>query len=405
MNRRRGFIGHFLTQVRRLRADGSQRILLLGIAPLICWLFCALYGDGTVKDLPIGICDQDHSALSRTLIRAIDATKLMRIVSNDASPEDLASGIRSGALCAGFYFPQGMEAAIKAGKQTRAVVFRNGTNYLISSFIGRESQTVVRTINAGLVLARLRKNGVPAKNGLALVSPLAVDVSNVYNPSFNYLNFLCPGVVFAQFGLIVMISGALCFAREKRRAVFRFRAQIEFAGLCAKISLYAIIIIALTSCILFALFPWYGVTTLHDSVMAVPSIALFLAACWWMGSFIGILLGQAALASEVCIFIGMPAFIFSGWTFPLRAAPPFMAVIAHGLPFTYFMHAWFQTAGMGRGALSPIPELIVLLSIALACMAGVFGLFILYQGHRRGRFLGISYARILGTPPAEAIHE
>jgi ABC-2 type transport system permease protein len=164
-----GFIGVFLREWRRLRADGPLKILLFAIAPVCCWLFCALYGDGTIKDLPIGICDQDQSALSRTITRATDATKLMRVAQMVGTVQELKAGIRSGAFCAGFYFPQNMESDVKSGKQAQPIIFRNGVNYLVSSFVGRESQNLLRTINAGLVKQRLCKSGISQLRALALV--------------------------------------------------------------------------------------------------------------------------------------------------------------------------------------------------------------------------------------------
>ena len=126
----------------------------------MCWLFCAIYGDGSLKNLPVAIYDADHSALSRTIARGIDATKLMNIAAFVDSKEALEHGIASGAYTAGFYLPRGLEANVKAGRQAQPVIFRNGTNYLVSSYIAREGLPVLRTINAGLVISRLCKSGV-----------------------------------------------------------------------------------------------------------------------------------------------------------------------------------------------------------------------------------------------------
>ena len=364
-----GFRGVVPREWRRLRADGPQKILLVVIAPLVFWLFCAFLGDGTVKNLPVAICDDDHSALSRTIARSIDATKLMHVLSYVKTVEELQQGIAAGRYAAGLYLPANMEADVKAGRQVQPVLFRNGTNFLVSSFIARDAQTVLRTVNAGLIKSRLAKVGLGAGQAMALVSPIAVDMSNLYNPSFNYCNYLAPGIVFAQLGMIVMLSGAICFARERERntlAQLRHRARARIGlALHGKAAPYALAIALLTAGILLVLFPVYNIARFGDGVAALPGIALFLCASWWMGALAGIVTGRVLVAAQVAIFLGMPSFIFSGWTFPLPAAPEPMAAAAQVLPFTHFMPVWFSAARMHLGPFSPVKELAILVSITV----------------------------------------
>ena len=56
-----------------LRALVAWIPLLLGV-----WV-CLLFQGGLVRELPIGLIDQDHSALSRQLARALNASAAMRL--------------------------------------------------------------------------------------------------------------------------------------------------------------------------------------------------------------------------------------------------------------------------------------------------------------------------------------
>jgi ABC-2 type transport system permease protein len=366
-----GLFSVSMREWRRFRADVTQKILLLVIAPVICWFFCALYGDGTIRNIPVAIYDADHSALSRTIARSINATKLMNIVAYVDSKESLEHGIASGAYAAGFFLPPGLEADAKAGRCAQPVLFRNGTNYLVASYIAREGLSVIRTINAGIVISRLRKSGMGRRQALALVSPIGVDISNVYNPAFSYLHYFSPGIIFAQFGMIVMISAAMCFAHERQRVnmpQLRFRASNNITrALHGKSAIYLTVVLALAALILWVLFPLYSVATPMESLSALPSVLLYIAACWWMGALAGTITASPLLSAEIGIFLGMPAFIFSGWTFPLEAVPGVMVALANVLPFTHFMPAWFATARMGNGAFFPLHEQGILAAVAAGC--------------------------------------
>jgi ABC-2 type transport system permease protein len=370
VNPYRGFIGVALREWRRLCADGPQKILLFAITPGVLWLFCAFLGNGSVADLPVAVCDEDQSVLSRTVARSFDATKLVRVVSYVNSCDEIRRGIAAGTFAGGLYLPRGMEAAVKAGRPVQPVFFRNGTNYLVSSFLSRDAQAVLRTVNAGLVKARLSKAGLGREQAMALIAPVGADVSNLYNVNFNYLTFLAPGIVFAQFGLIVMLAGAICFARERERHTLfplRQRANASVAAaLHGKTAPYAAVFAFTAALLLAVLFPLHHVASFTDAIPALPAIVLFVASSWWIGAAVGCVTGNAMIAAQVAIFVGMPSFIFSGWTFPLPAAPGVMAALAQLLPFTHFMPVWFSSARMNLGPLSSAGELAALGGIALA---------------------------------------
>lgn len=365
-----GFRGVFMREWRRFASDNPMKILLLGIAPAVLWLFASFCGDGAVKNLPVAVYDADNSALTRAAIRMIDATRLMKVTAHVESIAELEKGIESGRFAGGFFLPPCMEADIKAGRQVQPVIFRNGTAFIASSFIAREGLGIFRTLSAGIVMSRLSKSGMSSEAALALVSPVGVDASNLYNTVMSYQNYLAPGIMFAQLGMIVMIAGAVCFAREKEHGtLLRFRRRARgnhLAALHGKTAPYALIIGLLVLLMLAILFPLKGIADFPDAAAALPAIFLFLAASWWMGALIGVITGQVMLGASISIFMGMPAFIFSGWTFPLPAAPGIMGAAAQILPFTHFMPGWFSAARMHMGPFSSPAALLILFAMTVA---------------------------------------
>ena len=349
---------------KRFRADGSLKLLLFVIAPLLAWSFCAIYDRGTVSDLPVAVVDNDHSSLSRTMIRSLNATKTMRVITYVNSVEEIEKGIANGDFAAGFVFPAGMLADVKASRQVQPQLFCNGINYLAATLIIRESRTVLKTISAGIVKTRLVKSGMSDGRALALVSPVVVDLSNLYNPTMSYKDYLSPGLVFAQLGTIFMLLGALCFARERERNTLsglRLRAGAHtFSALHGKFVFHLLIITIVCVLVCFVLFPAYRIGSVSGCVKVFPGLLLFMTASWWMGAFIGIVAGKATVAASFSFAIGMPAFLFSGWTFPLPAAPPLYTVVAAVLPFPRFMPIWFATAQKGMGVFADPADMAVL---------------------------------------------
>jgi ABC-2 type transport system permease protein len=166
-----------------------------------------------------------------------------------------------------------------------------------------------------------------------------------------------------------MLAGALCFARERERhtlAQLRYRSGSNpLSALHGKSLPYALCISGLCSIMLFIIFPLYGIVDIAAALRVVPSIVLFLCASWWIGALVGIISGKVLVSSSLSFGIGMPSFLFSGWTFPLPAAPYFYTLVAAVLPFPHFMPLWFSAAEKGRGPFSLPSELLILLAIAV----------------------------------------
>ena len=63
---------------RRLWCDPWLRALV-GWIPLLLLLWVgALFNGGLVRDLPVGLVDEDHSSLSRALARTLDSSPSIR---------------------------------------------------------------------------------------------------------------------------------------------------------------------------------------------------------------------------------------------------------------------------------------------------------------------------------------
>jgi ABC-2 type transport system permease protein len=63
---------------------------------------------------------------------------------------------------------------------------------------------------------------------------------------------------------------------------------------------------------------------------------------------------------DIAFFYNSPAFVFSGFTFPLIGMPFFNSLYAHFIPYTHFLHAFFKLYQMGTPFRYITPELSIL---------------------------------------------
>ncbi|MBT2416220.1 ABC transporter permease, partial [Streptomyces sp. ISL-12] len=68
--------------------------------------------------------------------------------------------------------------------------------------------------------------------------------------------------------------------------------------------------------------------------------AVFVGSASFLGVFISILIPDALKATQILMVIASPAFIISGFTWPLNAMPAFVQFIANIIPLTPFLQAF-----------------------------------------------------------------
>ncbi len=375
---RNGMAARLRHEFLRFAKDRALLSLTLPVPAVLFTLFCLIYGNGSITGIPVAVCDADNSSLSRTLMRAVGASGTMRIVQSETSLDDLDRLLRQGRVAGAFYFPCGMERNIKRGEQAFPVFYKNSQNVQVGNLLTREATAIFRTVNGGVLLQKFRAGGLTRDQALGIVNPVLTDVSVLYNPNFNYTQFLCPGLIFAQFQVMIMIAAILLFNRDYRNASGNDSAATRGSApavLVARSAPACVAFVAMASLVLFILFPIFNIRIIGPVLPAFGAVMLFIAASFMPGILIGLLVRKAVSGMALGILINMPAFIFSGFTYPLRAFPGPYKLLANALPFTHFAPAFSQIAfinaplpyampGLARLALFavvPLPFVLILL--------------------------------------------
>jgi len=356
-------------EICRFAKDKVMIALAIVIPVIICLIFVVIYDTGAITELPVAVYDADNSEVSRMFCRALDASSSMKIVDNVNSIPEIEDGIRKGIYQGGFYFPANMERDIKANRQTPPVLYKNSQNIIVCNYLLREGLTILRTYNAGVLLKKLRLKGASDEQGMAIVNPISVDVSVLYNANFSYLSFLSPGFIFVQFQMTIMLSALLVFVREFERktidsalAIVNNNRALFILGKALPLFLVHCCMAIIILCIAFPL----GKIYLPGSYPAVICITLlFVLASFIPGLLLGAVVHDSFYVTELSIFINMPTFIYSGYTFPLWAVPGLFVAFAQIMPFTHFFTAFFKVAQMNVSITYAFPEICKLLAFII----------------------------------------
>ncbi|WP_422097214.1 ABC transporter permease [Variovorax sp.] len=345
---------------------------------LIWWIFSA----GLPERLPIGVLDQDRSALSRQIVRFLDATPGLRVVQRFDDEGAMARALTSGAVDAAVQLPRDLNREVKQGRAGQVVLLHNAQLGTHSSLIQRDVRTVVATVSGGVELAVRNKRGESMIAARATMEPLKAGTVALFNTSGDYEQFLGAALIPALLHILAMTAGAWAVGRELRdRSIGGWlgaapRWHEALAALAGKLALpFASLSLVGIAAMLWITTGrgWHPVGSLGWTLFALVA---FLALSIALGGFVAALTRSLRTALSATGFITAPAFAFGGVGFPLVAMPALAQLWAALLPYTHYVRVQMEQLQMGAplaySAATPL-WMVVGTAVLLAATATALG--------------------------------
>lgn len=352
-----------LREWRYIKGDRRLMFIMLAVPLLYTSLFGTLYWRHVVKEIPTVIFDQSNTALSREVVTAFRDAEKFRVVgyaASEAEVRELLDGRR--AICA-LVIPPDFDRRVRRGDEARILVIVNGSNMLHSNAVLTAATEITGTLSAGLSARSLEAQGFLPQAAEKTAVPLGLGLRVWYNPTFNYTNFLVPGLVATVAQQITLLYVAVAVAREKERNTL---GDLKRDGVPAA----AVILGKMAAYLPINLLTFTGMLIILTGLFSVPFrgslpallllATVFLLCIHALGIFLSTVCRNELEATQLAMLVAVPSFLFSGYTWPLHAMPLPARAVAHLFPLTYFATDLRDIALMGVGLREVLPDLLVL---------------------------------------------
>lgn len=359
------FLNLLRTEFKRIFSNNVLCAIFFGAPVLYGILFGFVYQQATVLNLPIVIVDQDNSPLTDRLIDAFEDNEGLLVKDRRYNPGNILKEMPVEQYTAVVTFPSGFEADILQKRYPEVRVDLNMANILNANTASKNIQQVLMTLNAGIEIEGLKKQGLPPAVAKASYESFKVNFNKLYNSNGNYLNFMLPGLLGAIMQQVIFLAMALVFSRDFEDGYF---SQLVKRG---KSSVYQIALKA-TPFVLLIPVMWFIVSRLfvffnvQADIFNLPMLVLVILlslASMGVGMLFSIAIPNQLKATELLMVISTPAFVLSGFTWPSLAIPPFINGIAQSIPVTSFLSAFRKVAYYGGSIADILPEIKMLLII------------------------------------------
>ena len=348
---RHAFLRSFLREVRVI-AHSPFYLLFNSLLPLATFiLFCAVFYQEIPHDLPVVVCDQDGSSLSRKFARMADATSSLRVVATVQDPAQGNAMIRLGKAYASFLVPAGLELDIKRGERPAIVAFYNNAYLLASGLVSRAAKEVISTLSAGLDLrTRMMKGESPAQ-AIESCEPVRIDAHVLFNPNLNYRYLLLPSVLPSVLQAFILMTVVRSLGGELKHGTagtwMKQSGGHVWAAVLGKLAPHTACFIVMMAFMLALLIRVAGIPMYGSLWLVFGASTLFVLAYESLGLALVALTSNLRLANSIAGFIAGPAFAFAGITFPTVGMPLPARIWHNALPLSHYLHIFLDQALRG----------------------------------------------------------
>lgn len=328
-------------EIRRIVSMPIYLVMLIGLPVLSFGILLSIFYQGSPSDLPVAVYDADHSALSRQLIRMIDATQSIQIVGSVRSMKEGKTRIQSGKIYGLIVIPAEFEKWILKGLRSKVIVYYNNQFLLPGSLIDRDTVMAANALSASLNLRYREASGEQPAAARSHIAPVHIESHVLFNPYLNYLYFLLTTLQPTLFQIFVMTLTIYATGIELKEGTARIWLTSAGgrigAALIGKMLPYTLSFFMMAMVIQIIQFFYLKIPLQGNAVFLFISTCVFILAYQSMGLLVVATTANLRFSISIAAFYSGTAFAFSGVTFPTLSMPLIGQFWGYALPLTSYL--------------------------------------------------------------------
>lgn len=360
-------------ELRQALREPRMRAVMIG-PPIIQTIIFGFAVNLDVERARIAWMDEDRTEESRALAQRFAGSPSFQVVTELDTQAEATRLLDEGAVQAVVRAPRGFGDAVLRGSTTEVQILVDGANSNTAAIVANYAATVVARHNRALLEQQQRQRLVPrtAEGPVRLALPgVRAETRIWFNPELKSRYYFVPGIIVNIIMLVTLMLTALSIVREKeigtmeqimvtpvRSLELMLGKTIPF-GLVGLADMTLIVVVALA---IFRV-PFRG-----SLLLLFGASLLFLLTTLGAGLFLSTISNTQQQAMLGAFFFFQPAFMLSGFTFPIRNMPEPIQWLTFLNPLRYFMDIVRGVFLKGAGLDVLWPQMI--------CLA-VFGVVIL----------------------------
>ena len=355
--------------LRRFRRSPTLVIVSI-VMPLVQLLVLGYAFGGKVKNLQVGVVDEDHGLPAIKLKEMCQAVAANARTFETIAYADEATAmrdLRNGKIGGVLEIPPQFSRKLLAGDNPRIALIADNTDQFSSSALGGALAGMLQTYNTPGVLPRTTANAT-------------LDVVEVY-PYVPYIQYLLPGTIVLAIFVAAMIGGGIIFIDDKARGLHegylvtpigKFELILGFTLSGAAKAIIAGLVLVTAGSLIAGIPNPFDPLRLARMLFLVVLTSLALISMMFL---IMVRVSDPLVPRAIFGLLNTVLFFPSGAVYPTASFPPWMQAITVVDPFTYAVHGFKDLVLKNTGLMAISTDIAFLLGFTILAMGAATLLF------------------------------
>lgn len=331
--------------------DPGSSLIMVGAIFLYSLFYTIPFANNALRNVPIGVVDNDNTSLSQKFIRDLNATEYIEVIETPKDIEDAKSEYYKNKIRAFVLIPKDFERDIKRGNPSFVSSYTDSAYLIIYKNIATAVATVAGETGAKIEVGTLMKKGTPKEVAKSLVNPVEFVQNPLYNPIGSYQNYIYPLILIMILQQTMLIGVSMLNATLRERIsgfkergengnwkLTKLNAINPYSNNPIEIvigkSLAYVLLYFIYALIFFLIFP---TLVTYDMTYNLIPMFLILVPFLFASAFLGISLVYFCKKREISFFImivsSVPLIFLPGFVWPRESIPTVLNVLSKFIPF------------------------------------------------------------------------
>ena len=300
---------------RELRRMNSRRIYWVAslVLPLFSLVFMAtIFGNGQMKDLPIGVVDADNTSASRHIIRMVDATPELQVSQHFANEAEARKAMQKKDIYGYLLIP---------AKITSLCYYYHNAMLSVGGELHSTFETLLQEVSVTPIVTEAIGLGENESTLTSFLMPVSETEYPTYNDTRNYTVYLSQPFFFVFLQILLLLVTTYALGSESKFGTSDEWLQSAKGNMgiavMGKLLPYTFIFITISILANMVFFKWMQIP-LPCSLWTINGVSiLFICATQALALFLYSIFPALSLIISVVSMVGSLGATLCGVTFPV----------------------------------------------------------------------------------------
>lgn len=341
------FFRTILNQWRTIFHDEGVILIMIAAPIIYATIYSLTYGTQVLRDIPIGVIDNSHTHLSRSLIEKMDAGANIYVAYEPCDMEEAKRLFHNRQIYGIVYIPSNFANQLLNNEQATLSLYLDASYMLMYRQTFQELAALISTQNATIEYSNLLSAGINPLQAQAITTPVRYNGHTLLNPYLGYGTFIMPPIIILILQQTLLIGAGMIAATRHKHEATPLQPLATALLILGKATAYTLIYTIITLYLINIHFKLFHYPCNGTALDLTIFLGLYLFVCSLLAVAISALFKRREASLMTLLWSSIPLLMLSGASYPHQSIPKVWQLISLCFPSTHGINGFskIQTAG------------------------------------------------------------